>query len=147
MRYTVLAATLAAILALTSPVFAQSEEEVMARIDTIHGDVDGFNEAFALLQDAFLFDDPTSIVDLGFYPLTVNTNGEVYDVLEAQDLIDNFDALLMAETLDALASQDYADLIVTSEGVGFASGALWMTNICLDDDCAETAWGIVSINN
>lgn len=24
--------------------------------------------------------------------------------------------------------------------------ALWVGNVCLDDDCAETAWGIIAIN-
>ncbi|WP_193334503.1 hypothetical protein [Devosia beringensis] len=147
MRHTILAVTLTAALVLAGPVLAQSEEDVLDSIENIHGDVDGFNEAFALMQDAFLFGNPTAIADLGLYPLTVNANGEVYDIFEAQDLVDNFDSLLTGETIDALASQDYADLIVTSEGVGFANGALWMTSICLDDDCADTQWGILSINN
>jgi len=141
------AAALFALVTLTVPAFAQSEEDVIARIENIHGDFDGFSEAFATMQDAFLFSDPTAIADLGLYPMTVNANGETYDILEAQDLVDNFDSLLTPETQAALASQDFADLIVTSEGVGFANGALWMTNVCLDDGCAETQWGILSINN
>jgi hypothetical protein len=24
---------------------------------------------------------------------------------------------------------------------------MWITNICLDDGCSETQWGILSINN
>ena len=147
MRLAILAAACLAATLLAAPAFAQSEEQVMAQIESIHGDAEGFGEAFGLLQDAFLFGDPTTIADLGLYPMTVNANGETYDILEAQDLIDNFDALLTSETQAALASQDFADLIVTSEGVGFADGALWMTNVCLDDDCAETQWGILSINN
>lgn len=147
MRLPTLAAACLAATLLAVPAFAQSEEQVMAQIESIHGDAEGFGEAFGLLQDAFLFGDPTTIADLGLYPMTVNANGETYDILEAQDLIDNFDALLTSETQAALASQDFADLIVTSEGVGFADGALWMTNVCLDDDCAETQWGILSINN
>lgn len=141
------AAALFAIAALAVPAFAQSEEDVMNQIESIHGDSVGFGEAFGLLQDAFLFGDPTTIADLGFYPMTINANGEVYDILEAQDLVDNFDALLTVETQEALGSQDFADLIVTSEGVGFANGALWMTNVCLDDGCSQTQWGILSINN
>ena len=94
-----------------------------------------------------LFDDPTAIADLGVYPLTVSANGEVYDILEAQDLVDNFDSLVTQETIDAVSSQDYADLIVTSEGVGFANGALWMSLVCFDDACSETGWGIIRINN
>lgn len=147
MRLPILAAACLAATLLAAPAFAQSEEQVMAQIESIHGDAEGFGEAFGLLQDAFLFGDPTTIADLGLYPMMVNANGETYDILEAQDLIDNFDALLTSETQAALASQDFADLIVTSEGVGFADGALWMTNVCLDDDCAETQWGILSINN
>lgn len=146
MRLTVLAAAFVLTLA-TVPAFAQSEEDVMAQIENIHGDSVGFGEAFGRLQDAFLFGDPTTIADLGAYPLTVNANGEVYDILEPQDLVDNFDALLTQETQDALGSQDFADLIVTSEGVGFANGALWMSNICYDDGCNKTAWAIISINN
>jgi hypothetical protein len=133
--------------ALTAPAFAQSEEDVMSSIESIHGDSEGFGDIFGLIQDAFLFGDPTTLADLGFYPMTINANGEVYDVLEAQDLVDNFDALLTPETQEAVGGQDFADLIVTSEGVGFANGALWVTNVCLDDSCEETQWGILSINN
>lgn len=133
--------------ALTAPAFAQSEEDVMSNIESIHGDSEGFGELFGQIQDAFLFGDPASIADLGLYPMTVNANGEVYDLFEPADLADNFDALLTPETQEAVGSQDFADLIVTSEGVGFANGALWVTNVCLDDSCAETQWGILSINN
>ena len=146
MRLTVLATAFALTL-IATPAFAQSEEDVMARIETIHGDSIGFGEAFSLLQESFLFGDPVTFADLGAYPLTVNANGEVYDILEPQDLVDNFDSLLTPETQSALGGQDFADLIVTSEGVGFANGALWMSNICVDDSCSETFWAIISINN
>ena len=146
MRLTALAVAFALTL-IAAPAFAQSEEDVMAQIETIHGDSAGFGEAFGLLQDAFLFGDPTTIADLGAYPLTVSANGEVYDILEPQDLVDNFDSLLTQETIDGLSSQDFDDLIVTSEGVGFANGALWMSNICTDDSCTQTYWAIISINN
>lgn len=146
MRLTALAIAFALTL-IAVPAFAQSEEDIMAQIETIHGDSIGFGEAFSLLQESFLFGDPVTFANLGFYPMTVNANGEVYDILEAQDLLDNFDSLLTPETQSAIGGQDFADLIVTSEGVGFANGALWMTNVCLDDGCSQTAWGIISINN
>ena len=132
---------------LVVPAFAQSEEDVMAQIESLHGQSEAFGEAFGALQDAFLFGDPTSIADLAFYPLTVRANGEVYDLIEAQDLVDNFDTLLTQDTVDALSSQDFADLIVTSDGVGFGNGALWMSLVCTDDSCSEANWGIISINN
>ena len=146
MRLTLLAALPLLAAALALPAAAQ-EEAIMAEIENLHGDSVAFGEAFGLLQDAFLFGDPVTIADLAFYPLTVEANGELYDILEPQDLVDNFDYLLLQETRDALASQDFADLIVTGDGVGFANGALWMANVCLDDGCSETAWGIIRITN
>ena len=146
MRLTLLAALPLLAAALALPAAAQ-EEAIMAEIENLHGDSVAFGEAFGLLQDAFLFGDPVTIADLASYPLTVEANGELYDILEPQDLIENFDYLLLQETKDALASQDFADLIVTSDGVGFANGALWMANVCLDDGCSETAWGIIRITN
>ncbi|MHA6297487.1 hypothetical protein [Devosia sp. CAU 1758] len=129
------------------PAAAQSEEDIYASIEAIHGNADGFFEVFSLLQDAVMFGDPVTLGQYSFFPLTVNANGETYDVLEEQDLLDNFDMLVSADMLQAVLNQDVADLIVTSEGVGIGNGAMWITNICLDDDCAETQWGIIAINN
>ena len=129
------------------PALAQSEEDVYASIDAIHGNADGFFEVFSLLQDAVMFGDPVTFGQYSFFPLTVTANGEVYDVLETQDLVDNFDSLIMPETLQAVAEQDVADFIVTDEGVGIGDGVLWISNICLDDDCTQTQWGIIAINN
>lgn len=142
-------ALLAGILLAAAPhaALAQSEEEVYASIDAIHGNADGFFEVFSLLQDAVMFGDPATVGQYAFYPLTVNANGETYDVLEEQDLLDNFDTLVSPETLQAVLEQDVADLIVTSEGIGVGNGAMWITNVCLDDECSETQWGILSINN
>ena len=146
MRFSFAAAALACV-AFAPPVFAQSEEDVMAQIESLHGMSTEFGEAFGQLQDAFLFGDPSGMANLGAYPLPVQANGEAYDLLEPQDLVDNFDGLLTAETQQALAGQDFADLIVTSDGVGFANGALWMNVICDDENCASGYWAITSINN
>jgi hypothetical protein len=140
-----IAATALFALSLLAPATA-SEEEVYANIEAIHGDADGFFEVFAGVQDATMFN-PIDITGYALYPLTINANGEIYDILEEQDFIDNFDSLILPETIEAIGSQDVDDLIVTSEGVGLANGAMWITNICLDDGCSETQWGILSINN
>lgn len=142
-------ALLASMLLVTMPLpaIAQSEEDVYASIEDIHGNADGFFEVFSLLQDAVMFGDPVTFGQYSFFPLTVNANGETYDVLEEQDLADNFDTLITPETLQAVLEQDVADLIVTSEGVGIGNGAVWISNVCLDDACSETQWGIIAINN
>jgi hypothetical protein len=147
MRLSVFAAAAFALVALSTPVFAQSEEDIMAQIESLHGMSEEFGAAFSQLQESFLFDDPSAMADLGAYPLPVQANGEAYDLLEPQDLVDNFDALLTEETQSAIGGQDFDDLIVTSEGVGFANGALWMSLICGDNACDEAHWAITSINN
>jgi hypothetical protein len=147
MRLSLFAAAALACVAFAMPVFAQSEEDVMAQIEDLHGMSTEFGEAFAQLQDSFLFGDPSGMASLGAYPLPVQANGEAYDLLEPQDLVDNFDALLTPETQSALGSQDFDDLIVTSDGVGFANGALWMNLLCEDDSCNNAYWAITSINN
>lgn len=136
-----------AVLLLAPPVAAESEEDVYARIESIHGNADGFFEVFSLLQDAVMFGDPVTWGQYAFFPLVVNANGETYDVLEEQDLANNFDMLVSSDTQQAFLNQDVADLIVTSEGVGVGNGAVWISNVCLDDDCAATQWGIIAINN
>ena len=140
-----LAATL--LLGAPLPAAAQSEEDIYAGIEAIHGNAEGFFEVFSLLQDAVMFGDPVTFGQYSFFPLTVNANGETYDVLEEQDLLDNFDMLVSADTLQVVLNQDVADLIVTDEGVGIGNGAVWITNVCLDDACAQTQWGIIAINN
>jgi hypothetical protein len=132
---------------LAGPAMAQSEEEVMEQIEMVQGDSVGFGEAFAALQDSFLFGDSAAFADLAEYPLEVAANGELYDILAPEDLVENFDALLLPETKEAIGGQDFADLIVSSDGVGFADGALWMANLCADDNCEETYWAIIRINN
>lgn len=129
------------------PAFAQDEQAVWDNIESIHGDADGFFEIYGAIQDAIMSDDPFVISDYALYPLMVNANGETYDVLDKQDLLNEFDSLVTPETLEAVLNQNVADLIVTSEGVGLGNGAMWITNVCLDDACEETQWGILSINN
>lgn len=139
---------LAVTLVATPLAFAQSEEDVMASIENIQGDAEGFFEVFGGLQDAMLFDNPDAIADYVLFPITIDANGETYDIDNKQDLVDNLDTLIQDAPREAIRTQDVADLLVTSEGVGLGDGAVWISNVCLDGDaCTETQWGIIAINN
>ena len=83
-----------AALLMTGPAFAQSHEEVSARIEALQGDPAGFAEAFDLLTEAMRFGDPVTVAQLAEYPLTVRANGEEYELIEARDLVDNYDRLV-----------------------------------------------------
>lgn len=147
MRHLIFAASLACLAAIATPALAQ-EEAIMAQIEAVQGDADGFSEAFAKLQDGFLFDTAAeNLAELAEYPLDVMVDGKVVSVADADQLIADFDDLLTPDTQSALASQDFADLIVSDQGVGFGNGVLWMTNICRDESCTETYWAVIRINN
>ncbi len=129
------------------PAMAQSAEDVLGQIESLHGDARGFGAAFDRLQQAMADGDAAAVAKLGSYPLTVRANGEVYDVLEAQDLIDNFDSLVMPDTQALVAGQNLADLFVNSEGVMFGAGEVWLSAVCDDNACNSARWRIIAINN
>lgn len=136
-----------ALLPLATPALAQSETEVMDRIESIHGDSEGFLASFTLVQQAFADDDVATIAGMGIYPLHVRVGDEEYEVESADDYVEGAEASITPHMQEIVANQEIANLIVTSEGVGFDEGALWLTNVCLDETCAETEWGILAINN
>lgn len=142
-----IAAIATALLLATTPLAFAQEEEIYADIERIHGDADGFFELFATLQDAILFGDPVTIAQYALYPLAVNDADGNYEIIDEDDFLENFDIAFSPEAQDALGQQDIADLIVNWNGVGIGNGAIWITNVCLDDSCEETRWGILSINN
>ena len=143
---------LAAILLLASaasPALAQTDDDVFAALEGVYGieAAGNFDAYFTTITTAFAEGDSQALADMGSYPFEVAANGELYDIFTPQDFTGNFDALLLPETIDAIANQDYADLIVTDEGVGFANGALWLANVCSDDSCSTSDWLITRINN
>ncbi|MCP3056722.1 hypothetical protein [Aurantimonas marianensis] len=129
------------------PAMAQPAKDVLGQIEALHGDADGFSAAFDVLQQAMADGDAATVAEFGSYPLTVRANGEVYDVLEAQDLIDNFDSLIAPDTQARVANQDVGDLMVNSEGVMIGAGELWLSAVCDDNACSSARWRIIAINN
>ena len=139
-----LAATLALMPVTAS---AQSEEEVYNRIENLLGNAGDLSEPLLTLVGAMGEGDAATIAALAEYPLTVNANGETYDIQNADDFVENFDTLVTAETRQAVARQTFDQLFVNSDGVMLADGAVWMNNICDNSDCSSTHWAVISINN
>jgi hypothetical protein len=135
------------LVALVQPAIASDEASTWDRIESIHGDAEGFFEIFSTLQNAVTTGDAATIAEYGLYPLAVNASDGNYEIVDASDFIDSFDIAFTAETQRAVLDQNPDDFIVTSEGVGLGNGAIWLTNVCLDDTCTQTQWGILSINN
>ena len=131
----------------TGPAIAASDQQVLKRIEQLHGHSDGFEDPFYTLQDAMRRGDARDIADLGEYPLTVNANGESYEIQSSDDFVENFDTLVTPETRRAVARAKLGSVIVNSDGVGIADGAVWLSAICRDNACNDTYWAMISINN
>lgn len=135
------------LIASQSPALADPASDVYQRIEKLHGDASGLDAPLRSLVQAMRSGDAETIASLADYPLTVQANGETYDVQNEQDFIDNFDDLVAPETRRAVGRQQYGDLFVNSEGVMLANGAVWMAAVCEDDDCENSHWAITAINN
>lgn len=148
MRLSRFALALAALAAFMVPASAQmSPEQMNARIEQVHGFSAEFGTAFDEITAAMRDGDPATVAAYGAYPLEVAANGELYDILEAQDLVDNWDSLLLPQTIQDIGEQDYGSLIVSSDGVGFANGTMWMNFVCADNSCTSGDWLITRISN
>lgn len=143
-----LALAFVALITLAAPAAAQvSPEQMRAQIEQVHGFSAEFATAFDEITAAMRDGDPATVASYGAYPLEVAANGELYDILEPRDLTDNWDSLLLPQTVSDIGDQDYGSLIVTSDGIGFANGAMWMNFVCDDDSCASGNWQITRITN
>jgi hypothetical protein len=148
MRLVRLALAFAALAAFIVPATAQmSPEQMNARIEQVHGFSAEFGTAFDEITAAMRDGDPDTVASYGAYPLEVAANGELYDILEARDLVDNWGSLLLPQTIQDIGDQDYGSLIVTSDGIGFANGTMWMNFVCDDNSCASGYWLITRISN
>jgi hypothetical protein len=141
-------ALLAAATLFATPAFAQmSPEQMNERIEQVQGKSAEFGTAFDEITAAMRDGDIATVASYGSYPFQVAANGELYDIFQQSDFTDNWDALLLPETIQAIGDQDYGSLIVSSEGIGFADGAMWMNYVCDDDSCNTGYWLITRITN
>ncbi|ANL47472.1 MULTISPECIES: hypothetical protein [Rhizobium] len=140
-------AMLLATTTLTGRAAAQSDNQVYDRIEELHGDAAGFDRPLRQLVLAMRSGDAETVAGLAEYPLTVKANGEIYNVENAEDFIENFDDLVTPETRRAVGRQQYEDLFVNSDGVMLANGAVWMGAVCEDNACQDSHWAIIAINN
>lgn len=131
---------------LAGPARAASEEEVYDRIEAVLGDAQGLAEPMLTMRDAVASGRPADMLEVVEFPLRVTTEGSTTEIAGAEDFIEAFPTLFPTETAAAIAAMAYGDLIVTSDGVGIADGAVWMSPVCEDDACTASHWAVTAIN-
>ena len=138
------AATVLALSA-TSAALAQTVEETNARLDQVFGEHESFGEVFDILYRAVEAGDAATVASLAKYPLRVATNGEEYEIDSERTFIDNYDTIITPAIKDVIVSQDFALLFVNQDGVMYDDGDVWLSAICIDDQCNRYRWLITAI--
>jgi glyoxylate carboligase len=141
------ALALAAALAFAVPAFAQTADDVNTQIDTVLGPHDIYQTAIERIQKALADRDVAMIGGYIAFGEPIMVNGAEVVITDEAELEANFDELFNETVVAAVTGQDYAKLFVSSDGIMFGNGELWITGVCDDDACEFPFINIISINN
>jgi hypothetical protein len=126
-------------------VLAQTVEETNARLDQVFGEHESFGEVFDILYHAGEAGDAATVASLAKYPLRVATNGEEYEIDNEKTFVDNYDTIITPAIREVIVGQDFALLFVNQDGVMYGDGDVWLSAICIDDQCERYRWLITAI--
>jgi hypothetical protein len=132
--------------ALSLPASAKSVKDVNAQIDNVLGDHEGFAGAFKVLQ-ANIADGARMAMEYT-YPMTVVVDGKDVVFATQDDFVAGYNAIVTPAVVAVVRKQDYKNVTVTSKGIMFGSGQLWVNAYCLDGEaCEDVSWDISAINH
>ncbi|NBN63454.1 hypothetical protein GWI72_02285 [Microvirga tunisiensis] len=126
---------------------AASEDEIYAQVETLLGDAEGLDPFLEELRRALVTGTARDVAKLVAFPLPVNNNGTSFDIRSAKEFERNYERLVTEATKDLVASADYTELFVSSDGVSIGDGAVWIAPVCDNQSCTRSHWALVSINN
>ena len=137
------------ILGSTSVGLAGSSQDIHDKIENLLGNAGDFDTIFTQMKKVFKagnIDDMMEIADTVEYPLPVN-GGEGDIVINNRDeFIDQFDDIFPENVKSVIANQRYDKLGISSDGIMFGNGELWMNAICRDNACTDSYWAVTAIN-
>lgn len=141
------AVVLALSLLFALPASAQTVADVDASIDTVLGDHAVYKEAIEAIQFAIAEGDATGVAAWVAYPITVPVAGEDVVIENEAQFIERYDGFMTDDIVEAVATQDYEDLFVNSDGVMFGNGQLWINGVCKDNACSAFDVRIITIQS
>lgn len=137
---------LALSLLIATSAFAQSAEAVNTVLDTIFGEHEKFETAFAALQDAVTADDAETVAALAAYPLVVKV-GARREIANEADFVAAYESIMTPEIVSAVTAQTYDALFANDQGIMFGNGQVWMSGVCEDDGCDVWNVRIITIQS
>ena len=129
------------------PASAQTVADVDASIDTALGDHALYKVAIEGIQFAIAEGDAPGVAAWVAYPITVSVAGEDEVIENEAQFIARYDGFMTDDIVEAVATQDYEDLFVNSNGVMFGNGQLWVNGVCKDNACSAFDVRIISIQS
>ena len=124
---------------------APGDQAVNDAIDRVLGDPAAYQAAFTQLQHAVAEHDAASVAALVDYPFTATIDGKRSTLKDAAAFTAQYDRIVTPTIADAIAKQEYADLMVNAKGVMLGSGEVWLNGVCRDPACAAPVVKVIAI--
>lgn len=137
---------IAAALICSGAAFAQTDQDVDARIDALFGAHEPFRAFFDRLQQAVAAGDKNAVADMIAYPIAVHRAGKDTTLRSKRDFIANYPSIFTPQLVDIVARQKYATLFVRDEGAMIGNGEIWFSGVCRDNACKQSDVKITAFN-
>ncbi|MFH1186268.1 MAG: hypothetical protein V1755_14715 [Chloroflexota bacterium] len=102
---------------------------------------------FLLVKIGMAAGDSAMVAERTLYPFEVTPNGQPATIGSAAEFERHFQAIVDANTVDAVYATDESDLVLLPAGAKAANGILWLNLFCVDPACAEARLLITQINS
>jgi hypothetical protein len=140
---------LAAALCLTAavlPVYAQTAQDVDARMDALFGAHEPYHAFFDQLKRAVAAKDKNAVAGMIKYPVAIHHANDQTILRTRKDFLARYDRIFTPKLVDIVARQDYATLFVRDEGAMIGDGEIWFSGVCRDQACKQSDIKIIAFN-
>lgn len=138
----ILIATAAALIAVSTPTRAQTDEDMNKQIDASMGDHKPYAAFFLKLQHAVSAGDKQALAAMVDYPFVAHAQGKAIKINDAKHFVADYDKLVTTKVKAAVAKQTYATLFTNWQGVMVGDGEIWFSGVG-DSNTVK----IIAINN
>ena len=137
-----------AVAACAAPALAVADPSATnGAIDQAFGDHAKYEAVILSFQKAVAAHDAAAVAELVSYPIVVSVNGRKSTIQSAKAFIAAYDAIMTPDIVAAVTTQKYEDLFVTSHGVMFGNGQVWVNGVCKDEACKRLDVKVITIQH
>jgi hypothetical protein len=127
------------------PALAATDAEINGTIAKVLGHADLYENAVKSFQQAVAAGNKEDAAAFIRYPIPITINGKKRVIRSPTEFVKNYDSIMTPDIVAAVKNQNYGDLLVSSKGVMFGNGEVWITGMCLDRHCRTMIPVVVGI--